>query len=66
MHSKKEIRKAFELVGLSSPKERKHFEKMRIFETESQPAESYLFIRSSSNSSGLELEKEDAKLERDS
>ena len=67
MHSsEEEITKNFELLRLSSPEERKNFEKLGTFRLGAEPSVSFVFIRNDSTSNILELEKEDAKLERDS
>jgi len=66
MHSEEEILKTFKIMELSSPEEREHFEKMGNFRLGAEPTDSFVFIRNDSNSNVLELEKEDAKLERDS
>lgn len=61
MHSKKELRKAFKLMGLSSEQQRKLFEKMKVTVAESE--REYLFIRISNNSEQSEPELESARLE---
>jgi len=66
MHSKEEITKNFELLGLSSPEERERFEELGTFRLGAKPSDSYIFIKNDSNSDILEMEKDDAKLERDS
>ena len=66
MHSDKEIREVFRLLGLLPAKEQKPFEvipKPRMPDELEQP---YLFIRADSVSSRLVSEREDAQLERDS
>ena len=66
MRSEEEITKNFELLGLSSPEERNHLEKLGTFRLGAEPSDSFVFIRNDSNSNILESEKEDAELERDS
>jgi len=67
MHSsEEEITKNFELLRLSSPEERKNLEKLGTFRLGAEPSVSFVFIRNDSTSNIVELEKEDAKLERDS
>jgi len=66
VRSEEEITKDFELLGLSSPEKRKHLEKLGTFRLGVEPSDSFVFIRNDSNSTILELEKEDAKLETDS
>ena len=66
MRSEEEITNEFELLRLSSPDEREHLEKLGTFRLGAEPSDSFVFIRNDSNSNILELEKEDAKLERDS
>lgn len=66
MRSEEEIVKNFELLELPSPEEREHFEKLGTFRLGAQPSDSYVFIKNDSNSNILELEKENAELERDS
>lgn len=66
MHSEEEITKNFELLRLSSPEERRNLEKLGTFRLGAEPSGSFVFIRNDSTSNILELEKEDAKLERDS
>ena len=66
MRSEEEIVKNFELLGLSTPEERELLEKLGTFRLGSEPSDSYVFIKNDSNSNILELEKENAELERDS
>ena len=61
MYSKKEIRKAFKLMDLSSEQQRKLFEKTKITADESE--QQYLFIIIGNNSEKAELELESAELE---
>lgn len=61
MYSKKEIRKAFEVMDLSSEQQRKLFEKTKITTDESE--QQYLFIISGNNSEKAELRLESAELE---
>ena len=66
MHSEEEIMKNFELFGLSSPEERESFERLGNFRLGVKPSNSYVFIKNDSKSNILDMEDEDAKLERDS
>jgi hypothetical protein len=66
MHSKEEITKNFELLGLSSPEERERFEELGTFRLGAKPSDSYVFIKNDNKSNILDVENEHAKLERDS
>lgn len=66
MHSEEEIIKNFELLGLSSPEERECLERLGNFRLGVKPSDSYVFIKNDSKSNILDMEDEDAKLERDS
>ena len=65
MRSEEEIVKNFELLGLSSPEEREHLEKLGAFRLGAEPSNLFVFIRNDSKSNILEVEKENAELERD-
>jgi hypothetical protein len=66
MHSEEEIMKNFELLGLSSPEERERLERLGNFRLGAKPSDSYVFVKNDSKSNILEMENEDAELERDS
>ena len=66
MLSKEEIRDAFELMKILSPKGRKRFHSIEDSQCEAEQDKSYHFIRADGNSYQLSSENEDAKLERDS
>jgi hypothetical protein len=66
VHSEEEITRSFELLGLSSPEERERLERLGNFRLGAKPSDSYVFIKNDSKSNMLEMENEDAELERDS
>ena len=66
MDSKEEIAKNFKLLGLSSPEERERLEELGTFRLGAKPSDSYAFIKNDSNTNVLEMERDNAKLERDS
>jgi hypothetical protein len=63
MHSKKDILKAFKLMGLSTARRRKPFESLGTPEERDEAKQSYLFIRGDSKSEIVKSETEDARLE---
>lgn len=63
MQSGKDITEAFRIMRLSSRKDREHFERLGESQIEKGRFQSYIFIRADNNSTSLEVEEEDAKLE---
>lgn len=66
MTSKNEIEKGFELLGLLDDKEREKFHLLNSFVEKKEKEKTYVFIKTSSTTKGIDKEEDHAKLERNS